>query len=132
LVKAFSRLLGQRKGRLATGLGIAAYTPLVGADPPVVRAAIMGGLSLLARQVGHRLTALLLADNGYAPLNTPEWIANRHPQVALLSTTPGDWDGLPSPETIQALEGYTLLRTNYNGWIELTTDGEQLWVAVAR
>ena len=60
----------------------------MGASPSVVRAAIMGGLALFARQ------------------------------------------GLPSPETLEAVEGYTLLRTDLNGWIELTTDGEQIWVQV--
>ena len=44
----------------------------------------------------------------------------------------GDREGLPSPETLEALEGYTLLRTDRNGWIELTTDGEQMWVEVER
>ncbi len=37
-----------------TGLLIAGYTVLVGADAAVVRAAIMGGLSLLARHLGRR------------------------------------------------------------------------------
>jgi hypothetical protein len=35
---------------------------------------------------------------------------------------------MPSRET---LEGYTLLRTDQNGWIELSTDGEQMWVEAA-
>ena len=54
----FSRLLGRFKGAVAAGLGIAAYTLLVGAEPAVVRAAIMGGLSLFARQVGRRQEGL--------------------------------------------------------------------------
>ncbi len=33
---------------------------------------------------------------------------------------------------LAAVEGYTLLRTDRNGWIELTTDGKQLWVEVER
>jgi competence protein ComEC len=78
------------------------------------------------------VSALLLADNGYAPLNPPAWIANLRPQVVLLSTTPGDRDGLPSPETLESVKGYTLLRTDMNGWIELTTDGEQMWVEVRK
>jgi beta-lactamase superfamily II metal-dependent hydrolase len=40
--------------------------------------------------------------------------------------------GRPDPQVLQALEGRTLLRTDRNGWIELTTDGEQLWVEVER
>ena len=37
-----------------------------------------------------------------------------------------------SPGGGLALVGYTLLRTDQNGWIELATDGEQLWVEVER
>jgi len=33
---------------------------------------------------------------------------------------------------LEAIKGYTLLRTDRNGWIELTTDGEQMWVEVER
>jgi competence protein ComEC len=78
------------------------------------------------------VTALLLADSGYAPLNPPEWIENLNPQLVLLSVSVGDYDGLPSPETLDALEGYTFLRTDKNGWVQLATDGENFWVAVER
>jgi len=27
-----------------------------------------------------------------------------------------------------AVPGYTLLRTDQNGWIEVSTDGEKMWV----
>jgi competence protein ComEC len=87
-----------------------------------------------ARQVGP-LSALLLAEGGYAPLNPPEWLAKLRPQLVLLSVSPLDVDGLPSPETLEALEalaGYTLLRTDRHGWIEITTDGEQMWVEVEK
>lgn len=39
-------------------------------------------------------------------------------------------DGKPEPELLDALKGYNLLRTDKNGWIELTTDGQQMWVEV--
>jgi hypothetical protein len=29
-------------------------------------------------------------------------------------------------------QGYAVLRTDRNGWIELSTDGEQMWVEVER
>lgn len=74
------------------------------------------------------LTALLLAESGYAPLNSPEWIARWRPQVVLLSVSPGDPAGLPDPETLDALQGYPLLRTDRHGWVRLSTDGVQLWV----
>lgn len=78
------------------------------------------------------VTAFLLADRGRDWLNPPEWIVRLRPRVTLLDVTAGDWDGFPPPETLQALRGYTLLRTDRNGWIHLSTDGEQLWVEVER
>jgi beta-lactamase superfamily II metal-dependent hydrolase len=50
----------------------------------------------------------------------------------LLSVASGDRQGLPDAETLDALQGYTLLRTDCNGWIVLSTDGEQMWVDVER
>jgi competence protein ComEC len=77
-----------------------------------------------------RVSAILLAQSGYAPLNPPEWIAALHPQVVLFSVAAGNAESLPSMETLTAVEGYTLLRTDENGWIELTTDGERMWAEV--
>jgi competence protein ComEC len=76
------------------------------------------------------VSALLLADSGYAPANPPEWIANLSPQVVLLSVSARDGEGRPSPEMLENIQGYTLLRTDRDGWIELTTDGEGMWVEV--
>jgi competence protein ComEC len=78
------------------------------------------------------VTALLLAESGYAPINPTEWIAKLHPQAILLSVAVDDRYGRPSPETLQAVEGYSLLRTDKNGWIELTTDGKEMLVQVQR
>jgi beta-lactamase superfamily II metal-dependent hydrolase len=52
--------------------------------------------------------------------------------VALLSVAAGDAQGRPDPQVLEALEGRTLLRTDRNGWIELSTDGEKLWVEVEK
>ena len=35
------------------------------------------------------------------------------------------------PEVL-SLPGYTLLRTDQSGWIEVSTDGKRMWVAVER
>lgn len=78
------------------------------------------------------VTALMLADRGRASLNPPQWIAKLHPQVVLLSVAAGDWNQFPPPETLQTLQGYTLLRNDRNGWIHLSTDGKQLWVEVEK
>ena len=49
---------GERKGAIAAVIGITVYTMLVGATASVVRAAIMGGLAIFARQVGRRQNGL--------------------------------------------------------------------------
>lgn len=78
------------------------------------------------------VTALLLAENGLASVNPPEWIAKLSPQVVLLSVGAGNREDLPSAETLEAVRGYTLLRTDQNGWIHLSTDGKLMWVEVEK
>ncbi|HUF38991.1 MAG TPA: ComEC/Rec2 family competence protein [Anaerolineales bacterium] len=72
---------------------------------------------------------LMLAESGFVPLNPPEWIAAVDPDVLLLSVAAGNRDGLPSEELREILESYTVLRTDRDGWIEIVTDGEEVWVA---
>ena len=78
------------------------------------------------------VTVLQLADGSYAPVNTREWIERWNPRLVLVSVAAGDALGRPDEVTLQALEGYQLLRTDLNGWIEVSTDGERLWVEVER
>jgi competence protein ComEC len=87
---------------------------------------------LLKDPTMRNLSTVVLAESGYAPLNPPGFLSYLNPQLALLSVATADRSGLPSPETIQALGGYNLLRTDLNGWIEILTDGEQMWVEVER
>jgi hypothetical protein len=75
---------------------------------------------------------LMLAQSGYAPLTPPELLPVLNPHLVVISVAPGDIDGLPSPETLDALKGYSLLRTDLNGWVEVSTDGEQMWVSAER
>ncbi len=89
-------------------------------------------LQVLQKEALAPVSALVLAEGGYAPLNPPDWISRLQPQVILLSVAADDRRGLPSPETLQAISGFSLLRTDQNGWIHLTTDGVQVWVEVER
>jgi len=51
------------------------------------------------------------------------WIANLQPQAVLISVSAADKEGMPAPETLELLQGYTVLRTDQDGWIDLSTDG---------
>jgi competence protein ComEC len=78
------------------------------------------------------VSALLLANSGAADLTSPEWLQAWEPQVVLLSVGAGDRHARPAPKVLQAVQGYNLLRTDQNGWVHLSTDGEQMWVEVER
>lgn len=75
---------------------------------------------------------LLLAQGGYAPLTPPIWLQNLNPRLVVISAAAGDKDGLPDKETLDALAGYSVLRTDLNGWIEVITDGAKMWVTSER
>ena len=72
---------------------------------------------------------LLLAESGFAPLNPPEWISSIDPDLLLLNVEAGNRDGLPSEELREVLVAYPVLRTDRDGWVEVATDGEEVWVA---
>ncbi len=79
-----------------------------------------------------KIDALLLADSGYAPSNPPEALKNFNPRVFILSVEAGDPDGLPDRATLDALEGYPLLRTDLHGWVSIVTDGNEMRVQAER
>jgi competence protein ComEC len=79
-----------------------------------------------------RVNVLLLANSGFAQVNPPEWIAALHPPLAILSVAAGEPDGLPEQSVLDELTGTTLLRTDWNGWIEVSTDGIGMWVDVEK
>ncbi len=75
---------------------------------------------------------LLLADSGFFATTNVDWVQNLNPQLIVLSVAAGDPDGLPSPEALDAAGGYNLLRTDRNGWIQVTTDGTTMQVEAER
>jgi competence protein ComEC len=78
------------------------------------------------------VSLLLLADSGYAPSNPEEWIINMNPELILLSVSAADENGMPDSEVMESVKDYDVLRTDLNGWVEVTTDGNQMWVNVER
>ena len=79
-----------------------------------------------------KVDVLLLADSGYAPSNPPDIFENLNPQLVVLSVAAGDPDGLPSQDVLESLDGYSLLRTDRSGWIDVSTDGTEMRVTVER
>jgi competence protein ComEC len=88
--------------------------------------------SLLENPGPMPVNAMLLASSGAADPNPPEWLQAWEPQLVLLSVGAGDRRARPAPEVMEAVQGYTLLRTDQNGWVHLSTDGELMWVEVER
>jgi competence protein ComEC len=78
------------------------------------------------------VSVLSLADSGYAASNPSEWIANLNPELVLLNVSAADENGMPDGEVMELVRDYELMRTDQNGWVEVTTDGRQMWVNVER
>ncbi|HMV29765.1 MAG TPA: hypothetical protein PKE23_10290, partial [Anaerolineales bacterium] len=79
-----------------------------------------------------KVDVLLLADSGFAPSNPPDLLENLNPQLIVLDVAAGDPDGLPSQDVLDMLEGYSLLRTDRNGWVDVRTDGTEMRIQVER
>jgi hypothetical protein len=62
-----------------------------------------------------QVDVLLLSQSGYAPLTPPELVSTLNPTLVVISVAPADKDGLPNPATLDALKGYSVLRTDLMG-----------------
>jgi hypothetical protein len=52
--------------------------------------------------------------------------------VVILSVVACDPDCLPDQSVLEGLAGITLLRTDRNGWLDVSTDGAGMWVEVEK
>jgi competence protein ComEC len=94
--------------------------------------AYRGMLSRLQENPPHPLTALLLADSGSLERNPLQWLRQLQPQVVLISVAADDRIGRPDQAVMDAITTSTVLRTDRNGWIQLATDGQNLWLEVEK
>jgi competence protein ComEC len=78
------------------------------------------------------VSVLSLADSGYSLSNPPEWINNLNPEVVVLDVSAADENGMPDTDVLDLVKDYDLLRTDRNGWIDVSTNGSQMWVNVER
>ena len=79
---------------------------------------------------------LKIAHHGSANSTTPEFLDVVSPQLAVISAGDGNRFGHPADETLERLmekiKPERIYRTDRDGTIEFTTDGERLWVATER
>jgi competence protein ComEC len=84
----------------------------------------------LAPADGPPIDVLKVAHHGSATASTDAFIERLRPQVAIISAGLGNPYGHPSPQTVARLEraGAQLYRTDLDGSVEITTDGQALTV----
>jgi len=86
---------------------------------------------LIAQGADLSGTVLKVGHSGSSTSTTPEFLAVANPQVAVISVGDNPF-GHPSNEVVERLEeklgSENIYRTDEQGTIEFTTDGERLWV----
>jgi competence protein ComEC len=91
---------------------------------------------LIARRASLNSTVLKVAHHGSNASTTPEFLAVVNPGVAVISVGEDNPYGHPGDEVIARLEenvsSENIYRTDEQGTIEFTTDGERLWVKVGK
>lgn len=91
LIRMIEKLLlpfGRRRSGIATLAAILGFVLFVGPQPPIVRAAIMGGIATLADFLGRRQYALLslFFASGIMLLVRPDWLFSLSFQLSFLAT----------------------------------------------
>jgi competence protein ComEC len=77
-------------------------------------------------------TVLKVAHHGAADATSASLLAAVHPAVAVISVGADNTYGQPSPQVLDRLKDSLVYRTDLNGRVKLSTDGERLWVQVDR
>jgi|WetSurSiteA1Bulk_404760.scaffolds.fasta_scaffold06643_2 competence protein ComEC len=84
--------------------------------------------TVLASHPTWNYSVIILAGNGSVELNPPSLIKRMSPSLILVNSDPND----PGVLSDYAVRDSIILTTGRNGWIHLTTDGEQMWIEAAR
>jgi competence protein ComEC len=79
-------------------------------------------------------TVLKSPHHGSKTSSTEAFLETVNPHLVVISAGQDNKFGHPSPEVLEryAEHGLTVLRTDQQGTVELTTDGQRLWVETAR
>jgi competence protein ComEC len=96
-------------------------------EEPVEGRLVRAGLPLSA-------TVLKSPHHGSKTSSTDAFLEVVNPRLVVISVGQDNKFGHPVPEILEryAEHGFTVLRTDQQGTVELTTDGQRLWVETAR
>jgi len=110
---------------LKVSLGEAAFllTGDIGADAEA---------NLMSNHADLRAPVLKVAHHGSRASTSAAFLAAVQPLTAVISVGQSNSYGLPAPETIDRLGKRPVFRTDRHGDIEMSTDGERLWIRVGR
>ncbi|OGO19462.1 MAG: DNA internalization-related competence protein ComEC/Rec2 [Chloroflexi bacterium RBG_16_50_9] len=91
---------------------------------------------LISNRADLTSTVLKVAHHGSDTSTTPEFLAVVNPRVAVISVSADNRFGHPGDDVVSRLEQKlgvgNVYRTDRQGTIEFTTDGDRLWVSVAK
>jgi competence protein ComEC len=79
--------------------------------------------ALVSRGALRPVDVLKVGHHGSHSSSTPEFLAAVDPTVAIISAGVDNEYGHPAAETLAALAGHTILRTDLDGDVEVATDG---------
>ncbi|MFN8442701.1 MAG: DNA internalization-related competence protein ComEC/Rec2 [Caldilineaceae bacterium] len=88
--------------------------------------------ALLERHSPLNATLLKVGHHGSKFSSSEPFIEAVNPQVAVIQVGQDNDYGHPHAATLQRLKGRPILRTDIQGAIEVTSDGEQMWLKVER
>jgi competence protein ComEC len=91
-----------------------------------------GEQALLDERVDLRSTVLKVAHHGSAYSTTQEFLDAVRPALAVISVGANNDFGQPAPSTLARLDDTVLYRTDQQGDVTFSTDGERLWVSTER
>jgi competence protein ComEC len=91
-----------------------------------------GEEALLGQGGDLRSTVIKVPHHGSADATGDPLLAAVRPAVAVISVGADNTYGQPSPRVLERLGDSLIYRTDLNGRVKLSTDGEHLWVEVDR
>ncbi len=95
-----------------------------------------GERAMVRAGVDLKANVLKVAHHGSRTSSSGVFLAAVDPEVAVISVGENNRFGHPHPTTLAALSGHLsgglILRTDRDGTIEMTTDGQRLWVRTER